>query len=416
MTAPPTAADPSAASAVSGHLDTRTAATEIAHELHDSIGGGCDLVVVCASFHHRAALPDALQTIRQTITPGTSLAVTAEAVLGGEREFEGVAGMTALAMRLPGVTISPWTSTPEDPIPLKQPAAIASRIHLTHDLKCTIMVGDPFSTPIARLLPAIVGCDGETRRIPVVGGMASGASQPGCNVLILDDRVFPAGVIGVSLAGAVDVDFVVSQGSRPIGTPLVVTQVRGNVITELGGRPALAVLRSVTNDLKQAERQMLNKGLLLGTVIDENKRPLGRGDFLVRNVLGFDRKSEGIAVGDVPRPGQTVQFHARDAATAAEDLQLLLDAQELKPRPFGGLLFSCNGRGQRLFGRPDHDISIIQDRLGPLPLAGFFAAGEIGPIGGTAHLHGHTAALALFRTPAAGRASATGAAGKSGQA
>ena len=105
-----------AACAVSGHLDTRTAGMEVAEQLDASIGAACDLAIVFASFHHCAALPEAVETIRETIHPRALLAVTAESVLGGEEELEGVAGLTALAMHLPGVTLSPWVSTPENPI------------------------------------------------------------------------------------------------------------------------------------------------------------------------------------------------------------------------------------------------------------------------------------------------------------
>jgi small ligand-binding sensory domain FIST len=135
----------------------------------------------------------------------------------------------------------------------------------------------------------------------------------------------------------------------------------------------------------------------MGTVINEYKDRFGRGDFLVRNILGYDKEHGAMAVGDLPKMGQTIQFHVRDAETAHEDLQLLLDAQQLKPRPLGGLLFTCNGRGKRLFEDPHHDIAIIRERLGEIPLAGFFAAGEIGPIGNQSFVHGHTAGLALLR-------------------
>jgi small ligand-binding sensory domain FIST len=321
-------------------------------------------------------------------------------VLGGEEELEGVAGMSALALQLPGVSLSPWTSTPDDPIPLSHADQIAQRIDLRDDFRAAIMLGDPFTTPITRLLPAITNCGGRGRPVPVIGGMASGASQPGHNVLILDEQVVRAGAIGVSIAGDVEIDFVVSQGCRPIGQPLVVTKAKENVILELRGKPAMQVLQEVTTAMAEEERELLRRGVLIGNVIDEHKRHFGRGDFLVRNVLGLDQKHGGIVVGDLPRMGQTIQFHARDAITAAEDLQLLLDAQELKGRPFGGLLFTCNGRGKRLFDEPNHDIGIINERLGSAPVAGFFAAGEIGPIGEQSFLHGHTAALALFRKPA----------------
>ena len=145
------------------------------------------------------------------------------------------------------------------------------------------------------------------------------------------------------------------------------------------------------------DRSLLECGLLLGSVIDEHRDHFGRGDFLIRSVLGIDRKRKGIAAGEFYRLGKTVQFHVRDAQAAVEDLQLLLDAQHLGAQPFAGLLVTCNGRGRSLFHEEDHDLTIIRERLGEVPIAGFFAAGEIGPIGGKSFLHGHTACLTLFR-------------------
>ena len=427
---------PFAACAISGHLDTRTAATEVADNLFDELSAPitagkslCDLALVFGSFHHRSAFDDAAAIIRKTISPRVLLGVTAEAVLGLDKELEGVAGLSAIALRLPGVRLHPWYSTPEDPIPLSDPAKLRERLGIdltATDFRATIMFGDPFSTPITRLLPAITNCGNEfpksefrvpsenlnqsdldselsTRNsvlsVPVIGGMASGASQPGLNVLVLNDRVFNAGAIGVSMSGNIDIDFIVSQGCRPIGTPFVVTKSKENMIFELGGRKAIDVLQEMANELSDAEKRLLSRGLLMGTVINEYKDRFGRGDFLVRNVMGFDQRAGAIVAGEMCRVGQTIQFHVRDAATAAEDLQLLLDGQALHPNPpVAAFLFSCNGRGERLFGQPNHDLNIIRERLGEdLPVAGFFCAGEFGPIGDRSFLHGHTASLAVLR-------------------
>lgn len=386
-----------AATAVSGHLDTRTAAMEVAHGLHDVIGSSCDLALVFASFHHRAALAEAVREIRMTTNPRTTLAVTTEGVVGNDFELEGVAGISAIAMQLPGVTLTPWLGTPTDPMPVRERENLAARIGLAYDYRATLFFGDPFSTPITKLLPALTACGGDGQRVPVIGGMASGASQPGQNVLVIDDRVVPAGVIGVGIAGDVAVDAVVSQGCRPIGEPYVVTRAEKNLVLELGGRPALGALEGLFESADEHERELLRQGVMLGHVIDEHARPFGRGDFLVRNLIGAKKDQKGILVGEFIRAGQTVQFHVRDAVTADEDLQLLLDAEVLKPRPFGGLLFTCNGRGRKLFETEHHDVNVIHDRLGPVPLAGFFAAGEIGPVGDRSFLHGQTASLAFFR-------------------
>ncbi len=396
---PPTSATPSAASAISGHFDTRTAATEVAGDIFDHLGGRCDLAILFASYHHTAAFTEAAKAIRQTIMPTTLLGVTAESVLGVDRELEGLAGMSLLAIRAPGARLHAWRFNPEtDAAMLDDPAAIRNVLRIDDDFRAVLMFADPFSTPITRLLPAIVGCGGPERTIPVVGGMSSGASQPGHNALVINDTVVHNGAVGVTISGKVTVDIIVSQGCRPIGKPIVVTKAKGNVIQELGGRRALDLVREMTGELDAEERQLLSAGLLVGTVINEYKPRFGRGDFLVRNILGYDKQHGAIAVGDMPRVGQTVQFHVRDAETAHEDLQLLLDGQQLKGTPLGACLITCNGRGSRLFKDEDgHDVQTIRSRLGEIPLAGFFAAGEIGPIGNESFLHGHTASLAIFR-------------------
>jgi small ligand-binding sensory domain FIST len=136
----------------------------------------------------------------------------------------------------------------------------------------------------------------------------------------------------------------------------------------------------------------MRQGLHMGVVVDEHKLDLSRGDFLVRNLLGADQSTGALAVGDVVEIGQTVQFQVRDADAADEDLRVLLGGVEGD----AALLFTCNGRGSHLFGTPDHDAALVGDVLGPVPLAGAFCAGEIGPIGGQNFLHGFTASLAVF--------------------
>ncbi len=387
------------AAAISEHLDTRTAAIEVAALLEKAMAGPTDLVFVFASFHHRESFEEAVADIRQTLNPTNIIGVTAESVVGCDLELEGVAGLSAIAMHMPGVRITPWTTTPNNPVPISRPEEIPEWIGLQEDTSAVFFFADPFSTPITRLLPALVNCRGQENPLPIIGGMASGASQATYNRLILNDRGIRSGGIGLTMSGPIQAECIVSQGCRPIGSHLRVTKVDGNVVLELGGKPALEVLHSLANEVNEYERELLGGGLLLGSVIDEQKSHFGRGDFLVRSILGVDRKRKGIAAGEFFRLGKTVQFHVRDAQTAVEDLQLLLDAQQLDVAPFAGLLVTCNGRGRNLFHEEDHDLTIIRERLGDVPISGFFAAGEIGPIGGHSFLHGHTACLTLFRTP-----------------
>jgi small ligand-binding sensory domain FIST len=201
----------------------------------------------------------------------------------------------------------------------------------------------------------------------------------------------------VSLSGPIEIETVVSQGCRPIGHTLVITKARENVIEHLGGKPSLAVIKEIIDTLKPEDKELLRHGLLMGRVMSEYKDSFGRGDFLVRNVMGVDQETGAIAITDLVRAGQTVQFHVRDQATASEDLNHMLDPQRTRPPAAGGLLFSCNGRGTQMFAHPCHDISAARSAMPQTPVAGFFAAGEIGPVGGKNFIHGHTASFALFR-------------------
>jgi small ligand-binding sensory domain FIST len=229
----------------------------------------------------------------------------------------------------------------------------------------------------------------------VVGGMASAARGPGGNRLALGTRVRTGGAVGAFLGPGAEVATLVSQGCRPFGDPLAVTKAEHNLIYELAGRPALEqVLSQARDSLSEEEVVLLETGgLHLGRVIDEHQEHFGRGDFLVRNVVGADRSSGAIAVGDAMALGTTVQFHLRDAATADEDLHALVAAC----RADAALVFTCNGRGTRLFGAPHHDVRVLTEHLGAVPMAGFFAAGELGPVGGRNFVHGFTASVALLR-------------------
>jgi small ligand-binding sensory domain FIST len=230
----------------------------------------------------------------------------------------------------------------------------------------------------------------------VIGGMASGSHVPDQNRLVLDGTAVTEGAVAVELDGPITIRTVVSQGCRPIGRTAIVTRVEQNVIRELGRRPALEVLREVFEGLSEEERERVQQGLFIGRVINEYQETFRRGDFLLRNVIGAD-EAGGIAITDVVRVGQTVQFHVRDADTADEDLTVMLDAQRTQATPAaGGLLFSCNGRGSRLFAQPHHDVTVLHDVLGAVPVAGFFAMGEIGPVGDQNFVHGYTASIALF--------------------
>jgi small ligand-binding sensory domain FIST len=250
-----------------------------------------------------------------------------------------------------------------------------------------VLLADPFSLPIAAIVGAVDN--------PVIGGLASAAANPGGNRLVLDDEVVADGGVGVILPAEVATATVVSQGCRPVGQPMIVTRAEGNLVHELAGRPALDRLDDLVRAAGPGERSLLASGLHFGIAIDEHRETFGRGDFLVRAVLGADRGRRALAVGQQVDVGTTVQFHVRDAAAADEDLRTMLAGRHGD----GALVFTCNGRGQRLFGEPHHDARMVHDLLDAPALAGMFCAGEIGPIGGRSFVHGFTASVLVLEDP-----------------
>jgi small ligand-binding sensory domain FIST len=234
---------------------------------------------------------------------------------------------------------------------------------------------------------------------PIVGGLASGNPDEHRTFLYLDGTVFDEGVVALSVGGDVALKSIISQGCTPIGETWTITQAEDNIIHKIGNRPAFDLLVDTLNDLPEEIKARANRNLFTGLVIDEYREDFGRGDFLIRNLIGGDPKLGSIAIGAYPRVGQTIQFQLRDAQAASEDMdEMLLSAKNklADTMIYGACLCSCSGRGEGLFGQPNHDAGLVQKHLGPLALSGFFCNGEIGPVGDNSYLHAYTASLALF--------------------
>jgi small ligand-binding sensory domain FIST len=382
------------AAALSTHSMTESAVHEACEQAMSQLGGSADLAMVFLSHHHRPQLEHVAAMLSQRLGTKAILGCTGESIVGGDREIEEDPAISLWLARLPGASVQPmhvsFERTPEggsflgwpDDLPENWPAGSA-----------LVLLGEPYSFPVDVLLERL----GEDQPgIPIVGGMASGGHAPGENQLILGGRVIDSGAVAVLVSGGVRIHSVVSQGCRPIGRHFVITKAERNIILELGGRPPLLILQELFPTLPPRDQELLNRGLHVGRVINEYQETFARGDFLIRNVIGADPNSGAIAIGDYVRVGQTVQFHLRDAESADEDLRELLGAVSRSPNTVGGLLFTCNGRGTRLFDQPHHDAGLVQKMLGKVPLAGFFAQGELGPVGGRNFIHGFTASLVLF--------------------
>jgi small ligand-binding sensory domain FIST len=343
-----------------------------------------DLVVLFTSPHHVGAFEDIAGSVRGLLDPTVLLGATAGAVIGGGREVEDSTALSLFAARLPATLLTPVrlevVPTPDGPSLVGWP---------DHPDGTMLLVADPFTFPADAFLDRV---NEDLPKLQIIGGLASAAMQPGGNRLVVDHEVTDSGAVGAVLTGGVEVRTVVSQGCRPVGKPYVVTKSDRNFLLELGGKPALQRLQETATTASDEERELMRRGLQIGCVVDETRLEFGRGDSLVRGVVGADQRSGAIAVGDTIPVGRTVQFQVRDAGSADEDLRDLLTAAQAD----AALLFTCKGRGQRLFGESDHDAGVVDQLLGPLPVAGCFCAGELGPVGARNFLHGFTASLALF--------------------
>jgi small ligand-binding sensory domain FIST len=377
------------ASALSEHPIAAQATGEVAGSVLESIGDRPDLVVVNATRPHAGALEDIAATLAAVLHPLAIVGCAAESVLGRGAEVEETPALSLWAGRVG---------------PLLQLSLGATRLsddewhfegwpdHIALEPRALVLIGDPFTFPTEEFLSWF----GERMPgVPVVGGNASAGRGPGASRLVVGDRVVTRGATAVLLGPGVAVETVLSQGCRPYGRLLTVTRSDRNIIYEIAGKPAMErMVDEIKDGLEPIDVAGIEaNGLFVGRLVDDRISEPGPGDFLVRNVVGVDRSSGAVAVNDRVPLGATIRFHLRDAESAHRDLQVLLHGRQAS----AALMFSCNGRGSRMFDTANHDVRTFEREVGPAPLGGFFAAGEIGPVGGSNFLHSFSSSIALFR-------------------
>ena len=372
--------------------DPREAACDAAMQARVELGEEpADVVVVFATGAHLVEPERTLDGLHEVLNPRWLVGCGAAGVLARRREVESGTAVSVWAAALDGGEARPFHATTVE----QDDALAVTGLPDLAGAAGAILLPDAWSFPTDLVLAELAR---RAPGVPIVGGIASGETPDGGTVLFHDYDVVREGAVGLRFDG-VELLPCVSQGATPIGPELTITASDGQIIEELAGQPALRKLREVILELDPLDRELLSRGLLLGVVIDGDKPEYVHGDFLVRGLTGADPEAGSIAVGAGVRPGQVVRLHARDAESADRDLREALGLRRTAlggAPPAGALVFSCNGRGRGMFGRPDHDAEAIGDELDDVPAAGFFAAGEIGPVGGESFLHGFTATVAVF--------------------
>jgi small ligand-binding sensory domain FIST len=368
--------------------DARVAAAEAAMVAREPLlTDAPTLAVIITSPHHAAQAHAILDVVQGVANPDGLIGCVAEGVVANGREVEDEPAVAVWLAALP----QPAETFHMEFVRTRTGGIFAGYRFDRDSTDLHLLLPNPHTFPTYLLFDHLnTHAPGTT----VMGGLV-GAAPAGRTTLFYDGKVVESGAVGARVPG-LRAHPVVSQGCRPIGDPYTVTGAEGQLITELAGQPPLRLLEEMVARLRAREQLLVSQGLLLGIAIDEYKAEFGRGDFLIRALIGADEETGALEVGDVVEVGTTVQFHVRDAATADEDLRESLLSVRGRHQPAGALLFPCNGRGSQMFDAPNHDAAVADELLGGVPIAGFFAAGELGPIGGKNFLHGFTASLAIF--------------------
>ena len=388
------------ASSISSRETLESCVEEAAAEVKRQLAGvDPDLTIVFVSPHFRTHYRVLPQLLKDRIAPGLLIGCSGGGIIGGGREIENQPAFSLTAAHLPGVHLQPiHKDTLNLPDPDTAPSVWRDWLGVdAADQPGFIMLADPFSFNAEEFL---AGMDFAYPHSPKVGGLASGAQAQGGNVMYLGDKIHNQGMVGMALSGNIKLDTIVAQGCRPIGQPLNITKCDGTQLLEVEGRPPLEMLEEMVDSLNEYDRKLLRTSLFLGIEMDPLKDDPGQGDFLIRNLIGVDRETGTLMVGAMLREGQLVQFHLRDKVLSSEDLKFMLTRYQSREGwrdAKGALLFSCLGRGEYLYGAPNHDSDMFKTQVGNIPLGGFFCNGEIGPVGQATFLHGYTSSFGIFR-------------------
>jgi small ligand-binding sensory domain FIST len=346
-------------------------------------------------FRRQAELSEIVRGLLSRLGTENLIGCSASGVIGGQREFEQRAAVSLFAAALPAARVSTFYCNEIERRKWNSGGSLSADMKLIDGRQSPLfLLSDPFTFNIEDFLKEVESIYPKLR---ILGGLASGSGAPGLNLLFHGAELKNNGCVGLQVSGDFAFHTIVSQGCKAIGRHGVITSGKGNLIRSIRGRSPREELQELILQASKADRKLIQRSLLMGIVIDEQRHEFHRGDFLVRPILQVS--GDGMLIGDTIKIGQTVQFHVRDSETATADLDELLQKVVLQSsftEAKGALLFTCNGRGQQLFGVADHDTSKLREKLGDVPVGGFFCAGEIGPVGDKHFLHGFTSSIGIF--------------------
>ena len=337
-----------------------------------------------------------LAAVHEVLAPESLIGCGAGGVIGHGREIEGGSAVSVWAANLgEDGTATTFHATVEE---LEVGTGALTGMADLAGAGGAILLARPGApsrpTPVLRFLSE------STPMLPLLGGLASGRTRGRRDGAVLRRPTSSATARSGARLDGVEVLPMVSQGAAPIGPELTITAGEGHVIGELAGKPALEKLRETIDELAPEDLRLIQGGLLVGIVVDSNKPDYLQGDFLVRGLsapIPRPARSPSPPTSTPARScGCTPATPRAPTATCARRSSIRMTALGGRT-PAGALRLRLQRpRAQRCSAAPTTTPRSVADALAGAPAAGFFAAGEIGPVGGGYFLHSFTATVAVF--------------------
>jgi len=364
----------------------------------EPLGGSPDLVFALVSSDYKPHLKDLIEVLKVYGHADQIVGSSGDGLIGVGEEGENISGASLLFLRFPDAEITRNNISESliyrsaEGIPWNDLVSVGKS-----DSRGWITIGNPCHIDLDSWIRPWNSAFPE---VPTFGGFASGGPEEDDIFLFNEDGLSDDSLVAVHFGGNIRLGGVVSQGCRPIGEPFTITKVARNQVLTIGQRHAFEVLEEAYHSLDLEETAEADGKGCAGIAMNESGDDFKSGDFQIRHILGAKADKSALALGAYPRVGQTMQFQLRDKAAADEDLRKrCADAIEQFGTPVGTMVFTGAGRGVSLFDEPNHDIGVIEETFGKVPLSGIFSNGQLGPVGGRNFVHDHTVSAVFFLNP-----------------
>lgn len=377
-------------SVLSTKENLEAAIAEASSELLENLEHTPSVVFVFLSPFYHLHFDRAPELFKQFLPDSVVVGCAACGIFAGGIELEDAVGVGMVGAYLPEVEVVPFYMKDSHTDPLELVASVEAEPQL-------VLFSDPLTFDHGEFLTRL---NAATTPLPIIGGLASGASETTYNVLFLNDTVYKSGAVGLILTGNIMLEQFVSQGSKGLGAPCFATRVRGNVIYELDGYPAELVLGTMLESIDEAERLLFEESGLMGIYEDTHCDERLSTTHDVRQIIGIDDGTSSIILDEPIAENSIVRILIGDPYQSHEFLieNLKRYKQQVSDGELSGaLVFSCARRGEGFYNDQGHETTVFKETFESLPLGGFYSFGELVQEKGKARICGLSSAFGFFK-------------------